>query len=252
MIRAVTFDLWDTLVHDDSDEPRRRAAGLPSKAEARALAFIGEVQAWHPTVSVEAARAALAAADARARAAWKSAWRTPHLADRLRDAFAGLALAPTPGFESLVAVIAGMEVAVPPDAVEGGADALDQLREAGFKLAIVSDSIVSPGASLRRLLARHDLLRRFDATVFSDEVGRSKPHRAMFDAAADALGVAVTELVHVGDREANDVAGPHAVGARAILFTGAVDRGAHGSKAHAVAGALRDVPGIVARLQEGA
>ena len=25
-IKAVTFDLWDTLVHDDSDEPKRKGA----------------------------------------------------------------------------------------------------------------------------------------------------------------------------------------------------------------------------------
>ena len=29
MIQAVTFDFWDTLVIDDSDEPARAARGLP-------------------------------------------------------------------------------------------------------------------------------------------------------------------------------------------------------------------------------
>ena len=37
-IKAVTFDLWDTIVHDDSDEPKRKAKGLRSKkAERRHL-----------------------------------------------------------------------------------------------------------------------------------------------------------------------------------------------------------------------
>ncbi|GIT27925.1 MAG: hypothetical protein CM1200mP41_39690 [Gammaproteobacteria bacterium] len=31
MIKAVTFDLWDTVIHDDSDEPKRAAQGLRSK-----------------------------------------------------------------------------------------------------------------------------------------------------------------------------------------------------------------------------
>ena len=35
MIKAVTFDLWDTMVHDDSDEPKRAARGLRSKREER-------------------------------------------------------------------------------------------------------------------------------------------------------------------------------------------------------------------------
>ncbi|MCP4360187.1 MAG: hypothetical protein GY796_19440 [Chloroflexi bacterium] len=35
MIKAITFDFWDTLVFDDSDEPKRAALGLPGKAETR-------------------------------------------------------------------------------------------------------------------------------------------------------------------------------------------------------------------------
>ena len=38
MLKAITFDLWDTIVHDDSDEPKRKAQGLRSKkAERRHL-----------------------------------------------------------------------------------------------------------------------------------------------------------------------------------------------------------------------
>ena len=42
MIKAVTFDLWDTIVHDDSDEPKRKAKGLRTKkAERRQEAKLG-------------------------------------------------------------------------------------------------------------------------------------------------------------------------------------------------------------------
>ncbi len=34
-IRAVTIDLWDTIIDDDSDEPKRKAKGLRTKAEER-------------------------------------------------------------------------------------------------------------------------------------------------------------------------------------------------------------------------
>ena len=34
-IGAVTFDLWDCLFHDDSDEAKRAAAGRPTKAQER-------------------------------------------------------------------------------------------------------------------------------------------------------------------------------------------------------------------------
>ncbi len=35
MIKAVTFDLWDTMVYDDSDEPERARRGLRSKRDER-------------------------------------------------------------------------------------------------------------------------------------------------------------------------------------------------------------------------
>ena len=35
MTYAVTFDLWDTIIHDDSDEIERRKQGLRTKREER-------------------------------------------------------------------------------------------------------------------------------------------------------------------------------------------------------------------------
>ena len=35
MIKAISFDLWDTVIHDDSDEPKRAAQGLRSKKDER-------------------------------------------------------------------------------------------------------------------------------------------------------------------------------------------------------------------------
>ena len=35
VIRAITFDLWDTIVSDDTDEPKRKEKGLRPKKEER-------------------------------------------------------------------------------------------------------------------------------------------------------------------------------------------------------------------------
>lgn len=233
MLHAITFDLWDTLVVDDGDEPARAAQGLPPKPEARLRAFAAEVRAHHPHIPDEAARAALDAANARFKVAWRLHHRTPHLADRLRDAFGQLGIDPTPGFDTLVDHIAGMEVRTPPPPTPGVAAMLASLH-GRYPLGIVSDAIVTPGAQLRELLERHDLLRYFSTFVFSDEVGAAKPDPAVFHAAAAGLGVSVQGIVHIGDREANDIAGPAAAGARSVLYTGAVDRGASNTQADAV------------------
>ncbi len=245
MIRAVTFDLWDTLVIDDSDEPARAAAGLPSKAEAREQAFVG----WAgPQVGAQRAREALEAANGRFTVSWKQRHRTPHIRDRLLDAVRALELVEDAGFERVVKTFAEMEVQHPPMLAPGAAEMLETLA-ARYPLAIISDAIVTPGAGLRRILAGHGLLHHFTMTVFSDEAGAAKPDPLVFERVAGGLGIGVAELVHVGDREPNDIAGPLRVGAGAVLYTGVVDRGSAGTKASVVCAHHRDLAGLIAGLE---
>lgn len=249
MIGAVTFDLWDTLVFDDSDEAARAEAGLPTKAQARRALFVDEVRAHHPGLSEERVAGALEAANDAFRHQWKVEHRTPHIRDRLRDALHRLDLAPTPGFRGLVDAYRRMEVEHPPDTTPHAAATLATLAER-YPLAIISDAIVTPGAQLREMLAGHHLLHFFTATVFSDEAGAAKPAPAVFHRAAAAVGCPVDALVHVGDREANDIAGPHGVGARGVLYIGAVDRRDGPTTADAVCAVLAELPAILDRLQE--
>lgn len=51
----------------------------------------------------------------------------------------------------------------------------------------------------------HDL--RFAHLITSDDVLAYKPHPAMFESALDTLGLAPSEVIHVGDSRTSDVAG---------------------------------------------
>ncbi len=246
-IKAVTFDLWDTIIRDDSDEPKRRAAGLcPKKAERRRLVW----QALNRRQLIS--RAAVDRAYDAADAAFDKVWRERHMtwvvADRLRIVLDGLGRTlPADETAALIKAHEGMEMTVRPEPVAGVAEALKRLH-GRYKLAVVSDAIVSPGRALRRLLGSYDFERYFDAFIFSDEVGRSKPHPLMFETAASVLGVAVTAMLHVGDREHNDITGPKALGMKTVLFTGtrAAEPGA--SAADAVCARHEDLPDIIDRL----
>ena len=129
-------------------------------------------------------------------------------------------------------------------------DMLDSALKGKYELAVVSDAIFSPGRALRQLLAGEGLLDHFDAFVFSDELGYAKPAPQVFEAAAKELGVALSEIVHVGDRPHNDVVGAHSVGARAILLTVAKDRNAADCQPDAVCDDYATLPSIVAELDE--
>jgi putative hydrolase of the HAD superfamily len=247
MIKAVTFDLWDTIVHDDSDEPKRAAMGLrPKKAERRHLLW----QALNDIQPIDTTRVELAydVADAAFNHVWHDQFVTWTIAERLQVALAGLGRdLPPDAFARVVEAHEDMEVEVAPDPIDGIAEALDDLSRR-YKLCIVSDAIVTPGRGLRELLERHGLKRYFNGFAFSDEVGNSKPHRAMFDSAAAQLGVSVGDMVHIGDRDHNDVKGPQSLGMKAVLFTAARDRDKGATSADAICTRHHDLPGIIDRL----
>ncbi|MFQ5971058.1 MAG: HAD family hydrolase [Alphaproteobacteria bacterium] len=249
-IRAVTFDLWDTIVHDDSDEPKRQKLGLRSKrAERRHLVW----QALNAIEPIDPDTVALAydVADAGFNVTWKESHINWTLEQRLRVVLTGLGRRlPDDTLAGLVADTARMEVEVPPDPVDGIGEALAALSDR-YELAVVSDAIVTPGTALRAILEKHGLKRYFKAFAFSDEVGRSKPHRSMFETAADELGVHVSELVHIGDRDHNDVKGPQALGAKAVLFTASRADDRDATTADAICEHHRDLPAIIDRLAAG-
>jgi putative hydrolase of the HAD superfamily len=111
----------------------------------------------------------------------------------------------------------------PPQPIDDALEAV-QAAAACCPIGIISDAGLSPGYCLRELLQRNGLHDHFTTLVFSDDVGVSKPQRAMFEAAAEGLGVALDEILHIGDLQPTDIAGAQAVGAQGALFTAANDK----------------------------
>lgn len=247
MIKAVTFDLWDTMVKDDSDEAKRAAQGLRSKRDERRHLVWEALNAQEPTDRT-AVDLAYDTADAGFNLVWKELHINWTVEQRLRVVLKGLGRTlPEADFDRLVEDTGQMEVALPPDPVDGIKAALKDLSTR-YKLAVVSDSIVTPGTGLRQILEHHGLKEYFSAFAFSDEVGYSKPHRSMFETACAQLDCALDEIVHIGDREQNDVRGPHALGAKAVLFTAARPDEREGTTADAVCESHDELPAIIDRL----
>ena len=247
MLKAVTFDLWDTMIRDGSDEAKRAAQGLrPKPAERQHLVW----QALNDLAPIapEAVTTAYDEADAAFQEAWQRDAVTWTVGERLRRVLDGLERElPAETLAEVIKAHEEMVLAVPPDSVAGIADALAGLA-LGYRLAVVSDTIVSPAACLRRLLDLHGLKDFFTGFAFSDEVGHAKPHRAIFEAAAEQLGVEPEEMLHIGSREDKDIAGAKALGMTAILFVGARDHGREGTAADAVCEHAADLPEVINRL----
>jgi putative hydrolase of the HAD superfamily len=100
------------------------------------------------------------------------------------------------------------------EAFDDAAPALMDLRDAGARLAVVSNW----DWSLTDVLGGLGLLPLLDAVITSAEVGAPKPEAAIFEAALSALGCEAADAVHVGDSAENDVEGARAAGIRPLLL----------------------------------
>ena len=88
---------------------------------------------------------------------------------------------------------------------------LDELRQAGLKIGLVSNS-----ARDVRDFARHHALD-IDAGISSFHHGKTKPHGSIFKAVLDLLEVEPTDAAMVGDTVEDDIEGALALGMQAVL-----------------------------------
>jgi putative hydrolase of the HAD superfamily len=91
-------------------------------------------------------------------------------------------------------------------------DALAELMARGLRLAVVSNW----DARLPRLLAALGLAEPFEAIVVSEAVDVEKPHPRIFAVLCERLRLPPERILHVGDRELEDVEGALAAGLRAL------------------------------------
>jgi len=205
LIRAVTFDLWNTIFSDMDYSGFR-------------IELLGNILAEEGFyLGPEAVSAAYASAtDYAGRVQRGAGFRSVPASERVDHVLEGLGVR-LPS-EVRGRIVRGFENAIfrdPPPLKRGVEETLEALGPR-FELGIVSDSRITPGSALRRALRFRGVHGFFASTVFSDEVGFCKPHAGIFGRALGELGVEPSEAVHVGDLLQTDVEGAKAVGMRAV------------------------------------
>lgn len=234
MIRAVTFDLWDTLVSEQKGAER----GL-------------QVDAWLEVLGgggIEVSREELAQAFNENWVLFEEHWHandrqwtpqdsTTHICDVLGVRGDEL-------HDQLVDTFRRVGEATPLVMAEGAVDTLGALKRAGVGLGIVCDVGLTGAATLRDRLEWFGALEFFDAWAFSDETGWFKPAHQAFAPALEGLGIEdPSQAAHVGDSKRTDIAGALALGMTAIRFTGFHDRAdGEGPEAPIVLSRFQDIP----------
>lgn len=245
MIRAVTVDFWGTLVFD--------GPGSDDRYRERRLADFGAILARAGLAVPAASLAQGYERSARELARiWAERRDVPvlrHVTSLLEGAEPGLsARVAAATLDELVEAYGRPAVLVPPGADPGARAALTALAARGLRLAVVSNTMRTPGTALRRILAHHGLLECFAALSFSDEVGVRKPAPEIFTLTVARLGARPAEAVHVGDDPVLDVEGARAAGMR-VVQVGGDGRAAAPAPADAVIGSLAELPAALERLE---
>lgn len=204
MIKAITFDLWNTLLEDKHfTTPRLQAA-------ADALSDHGI------TKSPEEIKGAYRSAGRAYRREWEEDHRHMDVDRRIRLMLQGLDVEPADGLiRDVVGRFEGCFLDDPPTLKEGVEETLNAL-DGRYRLGIISDTGVTPGTIVRGYLEGKGLLSHFSSTVFSDETGYCKPNPIQFRKALRELDAEPHEAIHVGDLLRTDIAGAKAIGMIAV------------------------------------
>lgn len=203
-IRAVTFDLWDTLVHNRNYGEHRltevdrvlRSAGITLSDEDLREAYMSGFRYSSRTIPAEGYRHV----------------ETPEIVDKVLE-HVGYSSPETQ--EELVRVYEEAILSDPPKLKEGVFEALDYVK-GKYKVGLISVTGVSPGRIVREILRDHGVLDYFDVLTFSDEVKLVKPNPDLFRACLAMLDCAPHEAVHVGDSYKSDIVGAIDTGMRTI------------------------------------
>lgn len=202
-IRAVFFDLDDTLVGDGAVDA--------------ALLAIGELAARHPDLDTDAMRTANATVWSGCWASQGEQWMRGELEDDAltREVWRRTLSGAGAGGELVdEAVELHLEAERRTFALfEDSRDVLVELRRRGIPIGLITNG---PSAFQREKLRTVGIDGLFDVVVASGDIGVLKPDAEIFRHALDRAGVLSAASLHVGDSFAADVMG--AVGAGLSAF----------------------------------
>jgi putative hydrolase of the HAD superfamily len=212
VIKAVTFDLWETLLLERNGWNLRR-----TNARCRSLAQA--LDKFGVRISVKQLELAFKKMASWLAKIWDIDDEVTHL-DQIRfiirTASEGSITPKEEWIEDLSSAYVSAIFEAPPYLNPDTLGILQWLKSKNKSIGLICNTGLTPGFGLRDFLIREDMATYFDLMLFSDEVGIRKPNPRIFQMAAEKLQVRPYEVVHVGDNLKSDVWGAKNAGFKAI------------------------------------
>jgi len=248
MLKAIAFDLWETLITNTPEQSRQherlRLARMECILAERGFgATAQQIEAayrrvWHRCQELY----------------WGSDRDIPcrtqidHFLEALE-----LEVSDEAALDALEQAYARVAVDVRPAMIDGARDVLAEMKRRGLRIGLISNTGRTPGYALREILEQLGLAPFIDAMVFSNEHGECKPQQSIFEALRGLLGVDFDEMLFVGDNLYVDVLGAQRCGMPAVHFAPPVrgtavappvDHG-HDIVPHTTIADLRELPAVL-------
>jgi putative hydrolase of the HAD superfamily len=213
MIRAIAFDLWETLITNTPDVSRQQHRLRVERME-RILAESGS------TATAERIEDAHRRVWQRCHELYWSVDKDISCRKQIDHFLESLEIEPfdEPTMQALEEAYANVAVEILPSLVPGAPEIVAELKRRSYLLGLISNTGRTPGYALRTILDRLELSQFFDAMVFSNEHGECKPQRSIFETLRKSLGVEFDEMLFVGDNLYVDVHGAQRCGMIGIHF----------------------------------
>jgi len=214
-VSAVTLDLWHTLIYlppedEEAYMAHQIAMGQQVLRNAPTLPGAPELSDVELGLAFERAYAAAVHASAQGRSVTPAEQVLQAAAETGREAD------PASYLRLLQEEIRRTPFLLAP----GALDLLKDLRDGGYRVGVISNTVGEPGKFLRPILTYMGFDRFVENYVFSDEQPWSKPSPEIFRFALQGLDRTPDLAVHVGDGWA-DLEGARRAGYRGVvLFTG--------------------------------
>lgn len=105
----------------------------------------------------------------------------------------------------------------PPSLKKGTRQTLETLSS-DYKIGLISNTGITPGRIIIKVLQEYNILQYFQVKIFSDEIGYYKPHPILFNKALKKLECDPRNAIHIGDILETDVKGAKECNMHTIWF----------------------------------